>query len=78
MCSFMIREFKIKRVVFALSSPFMGGYSKWNVLEDTELSQFKPFFGEPPEVLPNVLEGEAKKVFDRTPLWMFGSKAKRV
>ncbi|MBI2551698.1 nucleoside deaminase [Candidatus Uhrbacteria bacterium] len=76
MCSFMIREFKIKRVVFALSSLYMGGYSKWNILEDVELSQFKPFFGNPPEVVPNVLEDEAKRVFDKTPLWMFGSKAK--
>jgi hypothetical protein len=72
----MIREFKIKKVVFALSSLYMGGYSKWNILEDSELSQFKPYFSEPPEVIPNVLEDEAKKVFDKTPFWMFGSKVK--
>ena len=28
MCAFMMREFKIKKLVFALASPFMGGYSK--------------------------------------------------
>jgi tRNA(adenine34) deaminase len=32
MCSFMIREFKISRMVFAISSLYTAGYSKWNVL----------------------------------------------
>ena len=34
MCSFPAREARIGRVVFALSSPVMGGYSKWDVLKD--------------------------------------------
>lgn len=76
MCSFMTREYKISRVVFALPSPFMGGYSKWEILQDKELSQFPPFFKNPPEVIGGVLEVEAKKVFDKTPLWMFGSLAR--
>src|SRR6266567_1856203 len=38
MCSFCSREARIGRVVFALSSPVMGGYSKWNVLKDDDLS----------------------------------------
>src|SRR5262245_44311989 len=37
MCSFMIREYKIKRVVFALPSLYVGGYSKWPILQDAEL-----------------------------------------
>ena len=76
MCSFMIREYKISKVVFALPSLFVGGYSKWNILQDKEISQFKPFFGEPPEVISGVLEIEAKKIFNKTPLWMFGSDAR--
>ncbi|MGE0793088.1 MAG: nucleoside deaminase [Candidatus Woesearchaeota archaeon] len=74
MCSFMIREYAIKKVVFALPSKFMGGYSKWNILQDEELSKFSDFFGKPPEVRCCILEKEAKKVFDKFPiLWMFGS-----
>lgn len=77
MCSFMIREFKLKKVIFALPSPFMGGFSRWKILEDKTMAKFKPFFGEPPIVISGVLESEAKKVFDKTPLWMFGSKIKK-
>ena len=51
MCSFMIREFKIKRVVFALPSLYVGGYSKWPILQDQELSRLKPIFSDPPEVI---------------------------
>jgi tRNA(adenine34) deaminase len=72
----MIREYKIKKVVFALPSPFMGGFSKWNILQDDELAEFPPFFSKPPEVVSSVLEAEAKVVFDKTPLWMFGSNAR--
>ncbi|MBT4209755.1 MAG: nucleoside deaminase [Candidatus Komeilibacteria bacterium] len=76
MCSFMIREYRIDKVVFALSSPFMGGYSKWPILQDTELNQFKDYFALPPQVIAGILEIEAKEVFDQTPLWMFGGQAK--
>ncbi len=76
MCSFMIREYKIKKVVFAVYSPDMGGYSKWDILQDKGLNKFKNFFGKPPEVIGGVLEHEAKLVFDGTPLWMFGTKSK--
>lgn len=77
MCSFMIREHKIKKVVFALPSPFMGGFSKWNILEDAELNHFPPYFTDQPIVVASVLENEAKAVFDKTPLWMFGSAARQ-
>lgn len=76
MCSFMIREHKVKKVVFALPSPFMGGHSKWNILADTELSHFSPFFASPPKVIGPILEKEAKAIFDKTPLWMFGTHAR--
>ena len=74
MCSFMIREYKIKRVVFALHSPYMGGFSRWPILKDTELSKLSPFFSTPPEIIGGFLEEEAKKVMDQSLLWMFGKK----
>lgn len=77
MCSFMAREYKVAEVVYALPSPYMGGHSKWNIMEDDELEQFPPFFGKPPKVTRGVLEAEAKAVFDQTPLWMFGSNARK-
>ncbi|MBO6517436.1 MAG: nucleoside deaminase [Bacteroidia bacterium] len=76
MCSFMIREYKISRVVYALHSPFMGGHSKWSILQDTEISQFNPFFSTPPQVVNGFMEAEAKKVMDGTIFWMFGKDAK--
>lgn len=74
MCSFMIREFKIKRVVFALHSPHMGGYSKWSILEDEPLGKIQPFFSKAPIVLPGFLETEAKAVMDKTFFGQFFGK----
>jgi len=65
MCSFMMRELKFKRVVFALLSPHMGGYSKWNILEDKGLSKFKPIFSNPPKVITGILRKEALAVFEK-------------
>lgn len=76
MCAFMTREYKISRLVYALPSPFMGGHSKWNIMEDEELEKFPPFFGAVPEVIGGVLEAEAKAVFQRSGLWMFGKGSK--
>ena len=54
MCSFMIRETQISRVVYSISSPMMGGISKWNILRDTEISNMIPeVFGSVPEVIAN-------------------------
>lgn len=64
MCAFMMRELKFSRVVFSLTSPYMGGYSKWNILEDKELERFTPFFSKPPEVVAGLLEREAKESFE--------------
>lgn len=76
MCSFMIREYKISRVVFALPSLYMGGYSKWKILQDTDLTKFNLFFGKPPEVIGNFMEDEAKQVMKGTIFWMFGKDPK--
>ncbi len=64
MCSFPIRETRIGRVVFAISSPMMGGLSKWNVLGDNEISNVMPqVFGDRPEVSAGLLYGEAAAVW---------------
>lgn len=64
MCSFPMRETSISRVVFALRSPMMGGFSKWNVLRDEELSGVMPeAFGAPPEIVAGLLGREAAKVW---------------
>ena len=64
MCSFPIRETRISRVVYALSSPMMGGVSKWNILRDTEISNAIPeVFGSVPEVIAGLLWQEAAKVW---------------
>ena len=64
MCSFPIRETRIGRVVYAISSPMMGGFSKWNVLSDNELSNVMPeAFGDIPEVSTGLLYREAATVW---------------
>lgn len=65
MCAFMAREYKIKKIVFAVHSPAMGGFSKWKILQDEGLSTMPVFFGKPPEVVSGILEDEARQVFDR-------------
>ena len=64
MCSFMIRELKISKVCFSLSSPMMGGYSKWPILQDLPLAEITPF-GNPPEIVKGILSKEAKKAFNK-------------
>jgi hypothetical protein len=49
-----------------MSSPLMGGMSKWNILRDTELSDVIPeIFGPVPEVVGNVLWKEAAEVWSQ-------------
>jgi tRNA(adenine34) deaminase len=64
MCSFCIRETGICRVVYAIPSPIMGGYSKWNILGDLEISNTLPeIFRGPPEIVSSLLEAEAEQVW---------------
>jgi tRNA(adenine34) deaminase len=64
MCSFPIRETGICKVVFAIRSPVMGGFSKFGILQDAELSNIVPeIFGDPPEIVGGVLVREAEKVW---------------
>ena len=76
MCSFMIREYKISRVVFALPSLYMGGYSKWKILQDTDLTKFNLFFGNLPAVIGSFMKDKAKQVKEGTIFWMFGKDPK--
>lgn len=64
MCAFCLREAGIGRVVFALASPIMGGFSRWNVLRDDGLSDGIPFvFGAVPEVVSGLLAEEASEAW---------------
>jgi tRNA(adenine34) deaminase len=64
MCSFPIRETRISKVMFAIKSPLMGGFSKFGILQDSEMSNAMPeFFGDPPEIIGGVLAREAEKVW---------------
>ena len=64
MCAFCIREAGLARVVYALESPVMGGYSKWNILRDDTISGRMPqIFGAVPEVARGALAREAQQVW---------------
>ncbi len=64
MCSFMIRELKLKRVVFAISSPTVGGYTKWPILKDREMNKKYPqYFSKPPEIISGILKNKALKLW---------------
>ena len=74
MCSFPIRETRIGRVVYAISSPMMGGLSKWNVLGDNEISNVMPeVFGDEPEVAAGLQYREAAAVWRKwNPVFWLG------
>jgi tRNA(adenine34) deaminase len=61
MCSFIIRELRIARVVFANYSS-MGGYTKFPILQDEELAKKEPFWNIP-EVTGGVLNEEGQKLW---------------
>ena len=63
MCSFPIRETRIGRVIYAINSPLMGGFSRWNVLRDAVISNaMLEAFGPIPEIIGGLLQPEAEKV----------------
>jgi tRNA(adenine34) deaminase len=65
MCSFMIRELGIKRVVFSMLSKEMGGLSKYPILSDEHLHiKFPHHFNKPPEIVSGLLIEEARVVWD--------------
>ena len=61
-CCYAIRESRIRRVIYGLSSPHMGGVSKWNVLGDTDLSRAMPeVFAPPPEIVAGYMASDAEQ-----------------
>ena len=51
----------MQRVVYGLSSPHMGGVSKWNILDDRELNEALPeVFAPPPEIVAGYMAEEAE------------------
>ena len=61
-CCYAIRESRIRRVVFGLNSPHMGGVSKWNVLADNDLNAAMPeVFAPPPEIVAGFMAKEAEE-----------------
>ena len=61
-CSYAIRESRLGRVVYALHSPYMGGFSRWNVLTDDGLSEKMPeVFDPPPEVVSGFMAEETEQ-----------------
>lgn len=67
MCSFVIRDYGIGRVVFGAPSPHLGGFSKWDILKNSPLpAEFTSrAYASPPEIVPCVLSDEARAIFDR-------------
>ena len=60
-CSYAIREARIRRVVYALDSPHMGGVLKWDVLTDEDICHAIPeVFAPPPEIVSGFMAEEAE------------------
>jgi tRNA(adenine34) deaminase len=61
-CCYAIRESRIGRVVYALSSPHMGGVSKWPVLTDRDISDTMPdVFADPPAILAGFMAQDVEE-----------------
>lgn len=65
MCSFMIREFKLGKVVFSIESPIMGGYTRFKVLQDEGLEKLDRYYSRPPKVIGKILQDEAMIVWNK-------------
>jgi tRNA(adenine34) deaminase len=63
MCSYCIREVQVGRVAFALASPVMGGFTKWNILRDEGISKIPQIFGPVPEVVAGILAADARQAW---------------
>jgi tRNA(adenine34) deaminase len=66
LCAYAVRETRIGKVVFALSSPHMGGFSRWNILGDEGLSRTMPdVFAPPPAVVAHFMSEDADRALRR-------------
>src|SRR6185437_4175380 len=62
MCSYAIRESRIRRVVYGLNSPHMGGMTKWNILADKDLSEAMPeVYAPAPEIVSGYMEQDVEQ-----------------
>jgi tRNA(adenine34) deaminase len=79
-CSLTIREARIPRVFYALSSPHMGGVSKWPILTDMDISNAVPeVFAPPPEIIAGLLANEAEDALLKSHPFLWGIvKARRL
>jgi tRNA(adenine34) deaminase len=77
-CCFAMRESRIRRVVYGLRSPHMGGVSRWNVLADEGLSNKCPeVFDPPPEIVAGFMASEVEQaLLDWNP-FVWGAIIKR-
>jgi tRNA(adenine34) deaminase len=75
MCSFIIRDLGIGEVVFSVSSPHLGGYSKWNILENPNLDpEFTSrSYSKKPKVMKGIMEEKASEIFDKL-VWRMHKK----
>lgn len=78
MCSFVIRDVGVGRVVFSVESPHLGGYSKWKILLDKTISPLFLSSGKhkPPAILKGILKEKAKEIFDNLK-WKMHLKEKK-
>jgi tRNA(adenine34) deaminase len=65
MCSFVIRAAGIRRVVFALHSPVMGGMTKWDILRNIPPSRrLRLLIGPAPQIVTGVLAEEVHEAWN--------------
>jgi len=66
MCSYIIRDYGVSKVVYSVASPHLGGHSKWGVLTDYIQPKFTSRKNlKPPEIISGVLEAECSRIFDK-------------
>jgi tRNA(adenine34) deaminase len=77
-CCYAIRESRIGRVIYGLTSPHMGGISKWPVLTDQDISDTMPeVFAAPPEIIAGFMAREAEEaLFKASPVVALALKAR--
>jgi tRNA(adenine34) deaminase len=68
MCSFAIRVAGIRKVVFSLHSPVIGGLSRWDILRNrTSSLRLRLLYGPAPEVVSGVLAEETLQEWSEWP-----------
>ena len=64
MCSFVIRAAGVRRVVFGLHSPVMGGMSRFGLLQHQPASRrLRLIIGPVPQIVTGVLADEVMKAW---------------